>query len=108
MIDLSAIKALELPKKKIIIQIAGEAQEVEIQAMGGRGLAANDHVDGPRSGEQYIMIALMYGAGMPEISARYLLENDYSAANQLAGEVFALTKEFIDARKNEQETAEKN
>lgn len=109
MIDLSALKPLELPKKEVEITVAGEKQKVTITPFGGRGEVALREFDFECVGcaEKLKVLAMVYGAKMSETQAEYLLENDPNAALELAGEIWMFQKEYTEKIKAEREDAKK-
>lgn len=107
-IDLSELKALELPTKEVELEIAGKKQTVTITALGGDGATAIDGISGKvDSTTKLYIIFLMYGANMTENNAIYFLRNDRVNADFLVAEISKLSKEYADKRNAEQEEAKK-
>ena len=63
-LDLSKLKALELPHQDVEVEIAGEKQLVTVHALGGRGQLALDGLPARANHEQLVQTALIYGADM--------------------------------------------
>ena len=124
-IDLSNLKPIELPTRKIEIQIKGDyitnedgekkprIQQITIHPFSGSGILAwvNNHRKNRESVEyeaRACITALVYGADIPEDKARMLLDYDRDTADKISLAVWRFTTEFLAAEKTEAETAEKN
>ena len=102
-LDLSKIKAKELPSVDVEVEIAGEKQIVTVHAFGGRGQLALDGMPASANHEQLSKIALVYGADMDSFVADYLIDNERDAAVKIANAVYRITEKY---RKSIQEEAE--
>ena len=110
MIDLSKLKAAELPEKEIEISVSGEKQKVKIRPFGGRGNTALQGISPSDSAswlEKIQVIAMVYGAGMTESQAAFFLENSPDEAMKLAEEIWKFNKEYSDKIMAEREEAKK-
>lgn len=111
MLDLSKLKALELPKKEITVEILGEKQSLEITAFGDDvSLDISDIVENNKdSAEKKSRLHLLKNcAGLSEVDALCLLKNDGGAASAIIKEIFSLTEDFRKEREKIREQAEKN
>lgn len=114
MIDLSKLKALELPTKEIEIEILGEKQNTVITALP-MSLAVKISTlteinrDNPELPSQVIREVLL--AGAKEISpeeVELLLVFEFPAAAKIAAAIRDLTKEFTEECHRKKEEFEKN
>ena len=111
MLDLKKLKALELPKKEITVEILGEKQSLEITAFGDDvSLDISDIVENNKdSAEKKSRMHLLKNcAGLSEEDASCLLKNDGGAASVILKEIFSLTEDFRKEREKIREQAEKN
>ena len=112
MIDLKNIKARELPKKTVKVNILGTEQEQEITVLTGenriRTWSLDFTVNADESTVKRVKICLEAGAGLPESDVDLLISLDWDAAVSLAGEVLAFTREFDAKISDEKAKAEKN
>ena len=112
MIDLKKIKAKELPKKTITVNILGTKQEQEITVLTGENRLKSWALDFDSNPEESalkrVKICLIAGANLPSADAETLIRLDWDAAVKIAGDVLALTREFDDAVAAEKTAAEKN
>ncbi len=109
-INLSKLKALELPSKEITAEVMGEAQTVKITAYGDDiSLRMADIMDDyPGEGELRIRkMLLVECAGMSEDDAALYLARDGKGAAGVIKSIFALTAEFDTSRKEAREAAKK-
>lgn len=110
MIDLSKLKAAELPEKEIEISVSGEKQKVKIRPFGGRGNTALQGISPSDSAswlEKIQVLAMVYGADMTESQAAFFLENSPEEAMKLAEEIWKFNKEYSDKIMAEREEAKK-
>ena len=111
-IDLSKIKARELPKKTVKVNILGTEQEQEITVLTGenriRTWSLDFSVNADESTVKRVKICLEAGAKLPEKDVDLLIKLDWDAAVQLAGEVLACTREFDGEITAAKAAAEKN
>ena len=112
MIDLSKIKAKELPKKTIKVNILGTVQEQEITVLTGENRIKSWSLDYTQNPEEStlkrVRICLTGGAGVPEKDAELLIHLDWDAAVEICGQVMEFTREFDDKISAEKSDAEKN
>ena len=106
-LDLSKLKALELPHEDVEVEIAGGKQLVTVHALGGRGQLALDGLPATANHEQLVQTALIYGADMDVFVAPYLIENAREAAVKIANAVYELTNRYKKAIEEETEEAKK-
>lgn len=109
-IDLTKLKALELPSKEITAEVMGEAQTVKITAYGDDiSLCMTDISDNfPTDGELRIRkLLLVECAGMTEEDAQLYISCDGKGSAEVLKEIFALTDEFDKSRKAAREDAKK-
>ena len=113
--DLSKLKALELPTEEIEIEILGEKQKVKISALDD---TAAIHVAGVSSEnisdfekELKVRRIILEKCVIPPLSEDdidLILSKAVAAVSGFAPIAMKLTKEFADARKKTKENAEKN
>lgn len=105
MIDLTKLKALELPTKEIEVEIMGEKQTLKIVCPSERtqsaiaGIAANN-IDSPELSSK--ILDKLLEAGAPELSAEdreLLLDRSYKTAGEIAEQIRKLITEFAESRK---------
>jgi hypothetical protein len=108
-IDLTKLKALELPTKEIEVEILGEKQTVKVSAMSDD--MSLDIRDIQKSGEIYETKTRCYilvsCAGMKPEDAELLCCNDGAAAAAIISAILDLTDEFDKARDKMREEAKK-
>lgn len=110
MLDLSKLKALELPKKEIEVEILGEVQKVEISAFGDDiYLELADIKDTNPTNSEYLSrkLLLVNCAGLTEDDAKILLSKDGKAAAKIMSAIFEITDAFDSERKKIRENAKK-
>ena len=114
-IDLSKLKALELPKKEIEIDILGEKQKITVQAVDDKTaikIASIGNATNIPDEERELKIrGLVLKSGVPGISdeeIELLMEKGAAVVTQICAEVSELSKEFNEARSLEKKEAEKN
>ena len=112
MIDLSKVKARELPKKTVEVNILGTKQEHEITVLSGESRIRTwslDYTQNPdESTLKRVKICLGGGAGLSEDEIVQLISLDWDAAVQLCGEIMLFTREFESKLATEKAGAEKN
>lgn len=111
MLDLKKLKALELPKKEITVEILGDEQKLEVHAFGDDiSLDISDIMEhNPNDSEKISRLHLLTScAGLSEDDAKCLLKNDGKAASAIISEIFSLTEEFDKEREKIRKQAEKN
>ena len=114
MIDLSKLKALELPTREIEVDIIGEKQTTVITALPMTvavriSTMADIRKDDPDLPTEVIRMVLEHGA--KEISAAdidMLLDMDYPAAAKIAAEIRDLTGTFNKEKSKAKKEFEKN
>lgn len=111
-IDLSKLKALELPKKEIEIDILGEKQKITVSAHSDDLLmSVSDIRDNFKEDAEYRCRKLFLTScveGMTEENADILLKKCLSVSTIIMDAIFDLTEEFDKARKEKTKEAEKN
>ena len=110
MLDLSKLKALELPKKEVEVEILGELQKVEVSAFGDDiYLELSDIKDSNPTNCEYLSrkILLNKCAGLSDDDAKILLSKDGRAATKILTEIFEITDAFDAERKKIRENAKK-
>ena len=110
MLDLSKLKALELPKKEIEVEILGEVQKVEISAFGDDiYLELADIKDTNPTNSEYLSrkLLLVKCAGLTDDDAKILLSKDGKAATKIMSAIFEITDAFDLERKKIRENAKK-
>lgn len=112
MIDLSKIKAVELPEKTVKVNILGTIQEQKIKPLTGdhrlRSWALDYTHDPAQSTHDRVMLTLIHGAGLDAKTALGLISVDWDAAVTLSADVISFTEEFEKTIAEEKKTAEKN
>lgn len=109
-IDLSKLKALELPSKTITAEVLGEPQNVTIKAYGDdvslrmADITANYPDDGELRIRQLLLVEC---AGMDEDSALLYIRMDGKGSAAVLREIFKLTDEFDKKRAEAREAAKK-
>lgn len=109
-IDLTKLKALELPSKEITAEVMGEEQKLTIHAYGDDvSLNMADIVENyPSDSELRIrQMLLVKCAGMTDEEAALYISRDGKGAAGVIREIFALTGEFDKSRKAERDKAKK-
>lgn len=109
-IDLTRLKAVELPTKEVEVEVLGEKQKVKISAISDSGYL--DFVSireaAPERAESKIRLWILENcAGMSAADAALLMERDGKCAAAIVAEVFALTDEFTKAQAEARESAKK-
>ena len=110
MLDLSKLKALELPKKEVEVEILGELQKVEVSAFGDDiYLELSDIKDSNPTNCEYLSrkILLNKCAGLSDDDAKILLSKDGRAATKILTYIFEITDAFDAERKKIRENAKK-
>ncbi len=112
MIDLSKIKAVELPEKTVKVNINGTIQEQNIKPLTGdhrlRSWALDYTHDPAQSTHDRVMLTLVNGAGLDAKTALKLISVDWDAAVTLSADVLNFTEEFEKKIAEEKKNAEKN
>ena len=96
-IDLTKLKALELPSKEVQAEVLGELQPVTITTFGyDVSLKIDDlRLNYPQDGEFRVwLLLLMECAGMTADDAAIYISRDGKAAASLIKEINKFTKEF--------------
>lgn len=109
-IDLTKLKALDLPNKQIEADVMGEKQQVTITAYGDDvSLQMVDITNNyPSDSELRIRkLLLVECAGMSEEDAAFYISRDGKGAAGVLREIFALTTEFDEKRAQVREDAKK-
>lgn len=109
-IDLSKLKALELPSKEVTAEVLGEPQKITITAYGyDLSLQMNDIRENfPTDGEFRVWVLLMTTcAGMSEEEATLYIVKDYKGAAALIKEINALTRQFDKMCEDKRQEAKK-
>lgn len=109
-IDLSKLKALELPTKEITAEVLGEPQKITITAYGDDialniGNITEAHPDDVDF-RVWVML-LQVCAGMSEEDATLYVSRDMRGAASVVKEVYALTNAFSKARSETRAQAKK-
>lgn len=106
-IDLSKLKALELPSKEVKAEVLGETQTVKITAYGyDTSLKISDiRLNYPEDGEFRVWVLLLVEcAGMTAEDAQIYIQRDWKGSAALIKEINAFTREFdktCDAKREE-------
>lgn len=115
MLDLSKLKALELPKKEIEVEILGEVQKVEISALDDESavrIAAIHETGSIPEDEREIRIRKeILKAGVPGISddeINVLMTKAGSVVTNIMVEIRDLTAEYAKSRSDTRSEIEKN
>lgn len=115
MLDLSKLKALELPKKEIEVEILGEVQKVEISALDDESavrIAAIHETGSIPEDEREIRIRKeILKAGVPGISddeISVLMTKAGSVVTNIMVEIRDLTAEYAKSRSEARSEIEKN
>lgn len=115
MLDLSKLKALELPKKEIEVEILGEVQKVEISALDDESavrIAAIHETGSIPEDEREIRIRKeILKAGVPGISddeINVLMTKAGSVVTNIMVEIRDLTAEYAKSRSEARSEIEKN
>lgn len=109
--DLSKLKALELPSEEIEIDILGEKQKVKVCAFDDAiqtdmtDITENFKLDGER---RLRMLLLTTCAGLSEDDATLLIAKENRAVTQIINGIFDLRERFVKARNEIRKKAEKN
>lgn len=110
-LDLSSLKALELPSEDFEFEIDGKKTFKHIHVLGGRGQVALDGIRADReratAEEKFIEIALIYGADMKEYEAEFFIENYHAQARALAYRIFTFTSDYKKKLAKEEDDAKK-
>lgn len=115
MLDLSKLKALELPKKEIEVEILGEVQKVEISALDDESavrIAAIHETGSIPEDEREIRIRKeILKAGVPGISddeINVLMTKAGAVVTNIMVEIRDLTAEYAKSRSEARSEIEKN
>jgi hypothetical protein len=114
MIDLSKLKALELPKEEIEIEILGETQKTVITALPMTLAVKVSNIATIRGDDPNLttdVLREVLKAGAKELSAEdidLLLEFAYPAAAEIAAKIRDLTKKFNEQKFEKKSEIEKN
>lgn len=115
MLDLSKLKALELPKKEIAIEILGEVQKVEISALDDESavrIAAIHETGSIPEDEREIRIRKeILKAGVPGITddeISVLMTKAGAVVTNIMVEIRDLTAEYAKSRSEARSEIEKN
>lgn len=108
-IDLSTVKALEVPTKEISVKVGEKVQKLTIHPFKGRGRVAlhEFNIEFAGAGEQLETLALVYGADMSGIQAKFLLDNAPETALEISQAVWEFNHEYSAKVKAEREEAKK-
>lgn len=114
MLDLTKLKALELPTKEIEVEILGEKQTVKITCPGEDIAARVSMLYDARSEDPAVSVDIIKtfaGAALPDMATEeleLLLKADFKAGTVIAAAARDLLTEFIKAKKKCHEETEKN
>ena len=109
--DLSKLKALELPTEEIEIEILGESQKVQITTYDDAvqsdmvDIDENFKTDGERRMRKLLLTKC---ARLSEADADLLISRDNHAVTQIINGIFNLRDRFVKARNEIRENARKN
>jgi hypothetical protein len=109
--DLSKLKALELPTEEIEVEILGEKQKVKISAYDDAvqsdmaDIDENFKTDSERRLRRHL---LTYCANLNEEDADLLISRDNHAVSAIVNGIFDLRDRFVKARNEMREKARKN
>ena len=109
-VDLTKLKALELPSKEIEVDILGEIQTVKIFAMGDDLSLDIQELRSDKSSLSEVKIRkriLMQCAGISAEEAELLCSRAGSAAAKIISAILDLSDEFDDAREKIRDEAKK-
>ena len=112
-IDLSKLKALELPTKEIDVEILGDVQKVKIICPGDNTAVAVSACYQEQGKDPYLtetIIRLFLTASLPDITPEdidMIIAKDFKAATVIAAAARDLLQEFITAKKQEKTKAKK-
>lgn len=109
-IDLSKLKALELPKKEISAEVLGETQKLTISAYGDdTALSISDICENYKSdSERRVWCMLLEEcANMTKEDAELYISMDLAGASGVVNQIHKLTAEFRKMRKEAREAAKK-
>lgn len=111
MLDLSKLKALELPKKEITVEILGEEQKLEIQAFADDTLLKlsdlkESHAEDFEIKSRNLILKTCTDMNQDDISC--LIRMDGNAASEIIKGIFALNDEFNEERHKIRDQAKKN
>lgn len=115
MLDLKKLKALELPKKQITVEILGDEQKLEIQALNDETairIAAIAGSDGIGDDEKEVRARreMLRGGvvGISDDDIDLLMKKAASVVTKIMMEIRDLTAEYGKARNATREEVEKN
>lgn len=115
MLDLKKLKALELPKKEITVEILGDEQKLEIQALNDETairIAAIAGSDGIGDDEKEVRARreMLRGGvvGISDDDIDLLMKKAASVVTKIMMEIRDLTAEYGKARNATREEVEKN
>ena len=115
MLDLKKLKALELPKKEITVEILGDEQKLEIQALNDETairIAAIAGSDGIGDDEKEVRARreMLRGGvvGISDDDIDLLMKKAASVVTKIMVEIRDLTAEYGKARNATREEVEKN
>lgn len=114
MLDLTKLKALELPTKEIEVEILGEKQKVKITCPGedlAAAVSAMYAVRGEDGTLSVDVIKMFLAAALPDVDAEdiaVITKRDFKSATIIAAAARDLLTEFIKAKKKCHEETEKN
>ena len=114
MLDLTKLKALELPTKEIEVEILGEKQKVKITCPGedlAAAVSAMYAVRGEDGTLSVDVIKMFLAAALPDVDAEdiaVITKRDFKSATIIAAAARDLWTEFIKAKKKCHEETEKN
>lgn len=111
MLDLSKLKALELPKKEITVEILGEEQTLEIRAFADDTLLKlsdlkESHAENFEIESRNLILKTCTDMSQDDISC--LIRMDGNAASEIIKGIFALNDEFNEERRKIRDQAKKN
>lgn len=109
-LNLARLRAVELPKKDIDVEILGEKQSLTISAIPDSGyldfVSIRDNA--PEKAESRIRMWILENcAGMTAEDAALLMARDGKSAAAIVGEVFVLSDEFVKAQEAARAEAKK-
>ncbi len=114
MLDLTKLKALELPTKEIEVEILGEKQTVKITCPGEDLAAAVSTMYAVRGDDGTLsvdVIKMFLAAALPDVDAEdiaVITKRDFKSATIIAAAARDLLTEFMKAKKKCHEETEKN
>lgn len=114
MIDLSKLKALELPSREIEVEILGEKQKTTVSSLPDRAavkVSAMQEMKGDDPDLTTLVIREILASGAKELTAEeidLLIDRDFPAAAEIAAAIRDLTAEHRQKIADVREQAKKN